>query len=131
MPEVVKETIVTQNGVDTHRSQRLLTTQLTGFQRVVYLIYFLGSVLETLLAFRLVLKLMGANPASGFVNFVYGSTAGFILPFEGMFPRASALGATVISIFEPATLIAIPVYAALTWGLVELMGIFDGSPPNT
>jgi len=54
--------------------------------RSVYLVLvFLFDVLEILLALRFVFKLLGANPSSEFVNFIYNLSAVFVAPFAGIF----------------------------------------------
>ena len=58
-------------------------------RRVVY--YILG-VLEILLAFRLVFKLLGANPDSGFVSFIYSISQVFLVPFTTIFRSAATDG---------------------------------------
>ncbi len=94
-------------------------------QTVEYVIYFFFGLLEVLLTFRLVLKLMGARVASGFVGFVYGITSLFLYPFAGIFHRAFAQGIDAVSVFEPETLIALIVYAAVAWGVVRLLQILS------
>lgn len=89
-------------------------------QRIVY--YVLG-VLEVLLAFRLVFKLLGANPASPFVAFIYSLTQIFLYPFMGIFPTAVTKGLEAQAILEPTTIIAMIVYAVIAWGIVKLIGI--------
>ena len=49
--------------------------------------YILG-ILETLFAFRLIFKLLGANPLSGFVSFIYSLTGVFLNPFNEIFRSA-------------------------------------------
>ena len=98
----------------------------TGYQTIEYLIYFILGALEIILAFRLVLKLMGASTTSGFVRSIYGLTGIFISPFEGIFRRGYAQGVETTSILEPSTLVAIIVYAVLAWGIVMLIRIFSG-----
>ena len=131
MTEIVKETVTTQN----EGPKEAVTTETkrvaSGSQTVEYLIYFLFGTLEILLAFRLVLKLTGANIASGFVGLVYGLTGIFILPFEGIFRRGYAQGVETSSILEPSTLVAIVVYAVLAWGIVKLMRILSGERQQT
>jgi hypothetical protein len=95
-------------------------------QTVQYFIYFLFGVLEVLLAFRFVLKLTGANPASMFVSLIYTITSIFVLPFQGIFRQGFTEGNVTTSIFEPSTLIAIIVYALLAWGIVKLVIILAG-----
>jgi hypothetical protein len=88
-----------------------------------YLIYFFFGVLEVLLAFRLVLKLMGANVGSAFVRLTYGITGLFILPFEGIFRRGYTQGLETTSVIEPSVLVAVMIYAVLAWGIVKLLRI--------
>ncbi|OGD10605.1 hypothetical protein A2397_01210 [Candidatus Amesbacteria bacterium RIFOXYB1_FULL_44_23] len=91
-----------------------------------YLIYFLLGTLEILLGFRLVLKLTGASVASAFVGLIYGLTGIFILPFEGIFRKGFAQGVETTSVLEPATLVALIVYAVLALGIVKLLRIISG-----
>jgi len=126
MTEIVQESVTTQNegqkAAVTTETKRVASSS----QTVEYLIYFFFGALEILLAFRLVLKLMGASTASGFVGLIYGLTGIFILPFEGIFRRATTQGIETTSVLEPSTLVAIVVYAVLAWGIVMLVRIFSG-----
>lgn len=84
--------------------------------RITSVTYFILGVLEVLLLLRLLLRLLGANEASGFVTFIYSLTHIFVGPFNGIF-NDQALGR---SVFETSTLIAMIVYALLAWGIVSL-----------
>jgi hypothetical protein len=61
--------------------------------------------LESLLAFRFVFLLTGANPNNGFVDFIYDSTGWLVDPFEGI----ASTSDTGDGVFDPATLIAMAV----------------------
>jgi len=126
MAEIIKESVTTQN----EGPKEAVTTETkrvaSSSQTVEYLIYFFFGALEILLAFRLVLKLMGASTASGFVGLIYGLTGIFILPFEGIFRRGTAQGIETTAVLEPSTLVAIIVYAILAWGIVKLVKIISG-----
>lgn len=124
MAEITKETVTTQNENTAVRTP--VTAKATGSQTFEYLVYFFFGVLEVLLAFRLVLKLTGASTASAFVGLIYGLTGVFIIPFEGIFRKGVARGAETTSVLEPATLVAIIVFAFLAWGIVKLIRIFSG-----
>ena len=131
MAEISKETITRQGNninpeVNTTTKNTSVKSTATNSQTVEYLIYFLFGALEVLLAFRLILKLMGANISSAFVGLIYGLTGIFILPFEGIFRRGYAQGVETRSILEPSTLVAIIVYAFLAWGVVKLIRISSG-----
>lgn len=89
-------------------------------KRIVY--YVLG-VLEVLLAFRLVFKLLGANPWSGFVAFVYSVSGVFLAPFINIFRPGVTRGNMTQAVLEPATVIGMIVYAILAWGIVKLIEI--------
>ncbi len=95
-------------------------------QTIQYLIYFIFGVLEILLAFRLIFKLTGANPISGFVNLIYSLSGIFILPFQGIFHSGFAQGVETTSVLEPSTLVAMIVYPLLAWGIVYLIVILSG-----
>ena len=89
--------------------------------RIGRVIYFIVGIIEVLLAFRFVFKLLGANPNSPFVAFIYGFSNIFYAPFAGIFSRATTRGAETTAIFEPSTLIAMFVYAVLGWGIIKLL----------
>ena len=131
MAEIVKESVTTQN----EGPKEAVTTETkriaSSSQSIEYLIYFFFGALEILLAFRLVLKLMGASMASGFVRLIYSLTGIFILPFEGMFRRGFSQGLETTSVLEPSTLVAIIVYAILAWGIVKLIRVLSGERQQT
>ena len=87
---------------------------------VANIIYAILGLLEGLLAFRLLFKLLGANPNSGFVNLIYSWSEPFVSPFYGIFPAATTEGVVTRSVFEPATLIAMLVYGLVAWLVVRL-----------
>ena len=136
MTEIAKETVTTQGSnvapvVNTTTKSISSKSEATSSQTIEYVIYFLFGALEVLLAFRLVLKLMGASLASAFVGLIYGLSGIFILPFEGIFRRWFSQGVETTSVLEPSTIVAIIVYAVLAWGIVKLARIFSGEKQPT
>jgi len=91
--------------------------------RVVYYIF---GILEVLLAFRLVFKLLGANPNSGFVSFIYSISQVFLVPFTAIFRSAVTQGIETKAVLEPSIVIAMIVYALIAWGIVKLIIIMRG-----
>ena len=75
------------------------------------------SIIEVILAFRLIFKLLGANPDNFFVNGIYAITQFVVDIFAGIFPKAAGSG----MVFEPGTLIAIVIVALLAWIITKLM----------
>ena len=88
-----------------------------------YIVFYILGVIEVLLAFRFVFKLLGANPQSGFVGFIYSISEIFVAPFFSIFKQVLSKGAEVPSVLEPATLIAMFVYAVIFWGIAQLIKI--------
>ena len=125
MPDVTKETITTSDDIDNSPKR-----EATSYQTAGYLVYFVFGMLDVLLAFRFVLRLLGANPSSGFVDFVYNLSEIFISPFVGIFNQSLAKGAVISSVFEPATIIALIVYAFVAWGIVTLIKLISGRQQN-
>jgi hypothetical protein len=126
MVEVTKETITTKDNSVGKSTVSKAENEATGAQTLGYVIYFFFGALEILLAFRLVLKLMGASVSSAFVNVIYALTGVFILPFEGIFRRGFTQGIETTSVLEPSVVVAIIVYAVAAWGIVKLVRIFSG-----
>lgn len=87
------------------------------------IVYYILGVLEVLFAFRLVFKVLGANPQSPFVSFIYTVSQAFLSPFSGIFRTATTKGIEAQSVLEPATIIAMIVYAIIAWGIVKLIEI--------
>lgn len=95
-------------------------------QTFIYLVYFISGLLEFVLGARLILKLLGANPRSGFVNFIYGLSEPFVAPFYGIFRSAVSRGVETAAVLEPATIVAMIIYSVIAWGIVQLFLILIG-----
>ncbi len=89
--------------------------QEIGHRKAHYYVYYITGVIEILLVFRLVLKLLGASAQSLFVNFIYTVSGIFEYPFRGIFRSGTTQGIEVRSIFEPSTIVAMIVYGVLAW----------------
>lgn len=122
-----EETVVTQEAgyaateqvtrdVAAERRLRLaLITQIT---------WAVLGLLEILLGLRFLLKLMAANPNSGFAVLIYGITKPFVAPFALLVGTPTAGGV----ILEVTTLIAMAIYALLFWGIVTVIRIAVSRP---
>jgi len=91
---------------------------------VTRIIWAVLGLLEILLGLRFLLKLIAANPDSGFAVFIYGITKPFIAPFALLVGTPTAGGV----IFEATTLIAMAVYVLLFWGIVSVVRIAVNRP---
>lgn len=125
MTEVIRETTTTRVGGTVQTAGTVAQVEVSGSRTIEYLIYFAFGVLETLLAFRVVLKFLGANMSTTFVSLIYSLTQLFIMPFEGIFRRWFSQGLETTSVLEPATLVALVVYAFLAMGIVQLVRVLS------
>lgn len=92
-------------------------TAATMGQRIVSLI---GSIIIAILALRFILSLLGANRANSFADLIYSMSQPFVAPFFGLFNYTPQFG---VSRFEFETLIAMAVYALLTYLISRMLAI--------
>jgi len=84
--------------------------------RGTQIVWYIAGLLEALLAFRFVLKLLAANPSAGFSSFIYNVSYPFAAPFLNVFNVTKVEG----SVFEWTTLLAMFVYWLIAWGIVRM-----------
>lgn len=84
--------------------------------RGTQIVWYILGVIEILLAFRFVLKLLAANGGAGFTSFIYGTTYIFAQPFLSVFRVTRVSG----SVIEYTTLLAVFVYWVIAVGIINL-----------
>jgi hypothetical protein len=87
------------------REQRIFTFKASQ------LIWLLFGVLEVLIALRIGLLLIGANPASPIVALIYGLTSLFLFPFVGLI-GSPTFGSNVLEI---SSMFAMLIYGLIAW----------------
>ena len=102
------------------REQRIFSFKIT---QLIWL--FLG-ILEALIALRIGLKLIGANPDSPIVALIYGFTYLFLFPFEGMTATPSAGG----MVLELSSFFAMGIYALIAWAVERIVWLIFYRPRN-
>ena len=100
------------------REQRIFSFKVT---QLIWL--FLG-ILEALIALRIGLKLIGANPESPIVALIYGLTYLFLFPFQGMIATPTA-GRMVL---ELSSLFAMLIYALIAWAVERIVWLLFYRP---
>jgi YGGT family protein len=93
------------------REQRVFSFKITQ------LIWLALGILEALIALRIGLKLIGANPDSPIVSLIYGFTYLFLFPFEGMTATPAAGG----MVLELSSLFAMLIYALIAWAVERII----------
>jgi hypothetical protein len=112
------EVISTQH--EPEREQRIFSFKVTQ------LIWLLLGILEALIAMRIVLKLIGANPESPIVALIYGFTYLFLFPFEGLI--GSPAGGSMV--LELSSMFAMVVYALIAWAIERIVWLLFYRPQS-
>ncbi len=120
-----KDTGLDETGAEVRQQERRIDTTSSASSRSVAtnVVWYIVGFIAVLLAFRFVLKLFGANPASGFVDAIYSITNILTAPFDNIFGVSRATAGEVRSVFEPSILVAAAVYALIGWGIVKIINI--------
>jgi uncharacterized membrane protein len=131
-----------ENNEEVDRREETVTTQRPGYSsteefsrdvgaerrlnlfQVTRLLATLLGTLQVVLGLRFVLKLMAADPSSGFAAFIYGLTGPFVQPFVGL----TSTWWSGDSILEVTTLIAMVIYALFFWGVGRVIQIVVDRP---
>jgi hypothetical protein len=84
--------------------------------RGTQIVWYILGILEALLAFRFVLKLLAANSTAGFTSFVYNVSHPFAAPFLNVFGKTQIQR----NVLEWTTLLAMIVYWLLALSIIKL-----------
>jgi len=122
--DVLEVARVIKPAISTGSLQKTYNTKKAIF-RSYQIIWYIVGVVEVVLAFRLLFKLLGANASSGFTSFIYAISAPLAGPFAGI------LGTTASSssIIEWSTLITMAVYAVIAYGIIALFQLVKPTNP--
>jgi hypothetical protein len=93
-------------------------------ERITALVSFLFLLLEGVIGLRVLLKLMGANPANVFASAIYHLSALLLVPFSGLTANP-AVGSMVLEI---TTIVAMTVYAMVAWAIIRLIWLVFYQP---
>jgi len=125
-----KKVVVQQQGDHVHEEHIVQDTNLELRQtvyKVTQLVWLLFGILEGLIGFRVILKLIAANPNNWFTFFVYQLSDFFLWPFLTITGTPEFAG----HVLEIPAIIAMLVYALLGWIIVRLIWvIFYRSPTS-
>lgn len=108
-------------------AERVTTTTVSSADRVAQIVYVVFGIIEGLIAIRVVLKLLAANPDAGFSKLIYAITEPFVALFNGVFGTPATNG----SVFELTSVLAIIVYALVAWGAVRLIAVLGQRETTT
>lgn len=128
MVDEVKDRVYTVEGDGYERKQRVVeyqpSTRAVVVSRVNALLWLVADVIAGLIAIRFVLKLLAANPANSFAQFIFQVTDVLVAPFSGLL---SSVGITSGSTVELVSIVAIVVYLLLALVITSLIRILFAS----
>jgi hypothetical protein len=103
------------------REQRIFTFKATQ------LVWLMFGILEALIALRIGLMMIGANPDSLIVALIYGFTYLFLFPFSGLVSSPSA-GNMVL---ELSSMFAMLIYGLIAWAVERTVWLIFYRPRGT
>ncbi|HEX7556764.1 MAG TPA: hypothetical protein VF338_09085 [Leptolinea sp.] len=111
-------TEVTSTQREPERDRRIFTFKATQ------LIWLLFGILEVIIALRIGLLMIGANPNSPIVALIYGFTFLFLFPFTGLV-NSPAVGNMVL---ELSSIFAMVIYALIAWAIERIVWLIFYRP---
>jgi len=92
--------------------------------KATQLVWLFFGILETLIALRIMLKLIGANPASPIAALIYAFTDLFLFPFAGLTVTPAAGG----MVLELSSFFAMVIYGLLAWAIERTIWVIFYRP---
>jgi hypothetical protein len=121
---------VRQSGDHVHEEHVVQNINLE-YREAVYkvsqFIWLIFGAIEALIGIRVILMLIGANPANTFTALVYQLSELFLWPFRNIVPNP-AFGNSVLEI---TSLIAMIVYPLIGWAIVRLIWVLFYRAPTS
>lgn len=125
-----EQVVVQQTGGHVHEERVVQNVNLEyreAIYKVTQFIWLLFGGLEALIGIRVILMLIGANPANTFTAFVYQLSELFLWPFRNIVANP-ALGNYVLEI---TSLMAMIVYPLIGWAIVRLIWVLFYRTPSS
>ena len=90
------------------------------------IIYAIGGFIETLIALRFVLRLIGANAGNVIVDWIYTWSTPFVAPFSGILGQDATVihgvGTVTQSVFDWTALVALAVIGLIVGFIGSIVG---------
>lgn len=126
-----RERVVVHQAGDHVHEERVVQNVNLEYREAIYkvtqFIWLLFGGLEALIGIRVILMLIGANPASAFVAFVYQLSALFLWPFQNIIANPAFQN----HVLEITSIIAMIVYPIIGWAIVRLIWVLFYRAPSS
>jgi len=125
-----EKVVVHQAGGHVHEEHVVQNVNLEyreAIYKVTQFVWLLFGGLEALLGIRVILMLIGANPATPFTSLIYQLSELFLWPFRNIVANP-AFGSSVLEI---TSMIAMIVYPLIGWAIVRLIWVLFYRAPTS
>jgi uncharacterized protein YggT (Ycf19 family) len=125
-----KRVVVHQSGDHVHEEQVVRNVNLEyreALSKVSQFIWLIFVGIEALIGIRVILMLIGANPANTFTAFVYQLSELFLWPFRNIVANPAFQN----SVLEITSIIAMIVYPLIGWAIVQLIWVLFYRAPSS
>ena len=125
-----KQVVVRESGDHVHEERVVRNVNLEyreALYKVSQFIWLLFIGLEALLGIRVILLLIGANPANTFTAFVYQLSELFLWPFRNIVANPAFQN----HVLEITSIIAMIVYPLIGWAIVRLIWVLFYRAPSS
>jgi uncharacterized protein YggT (Ycf19 family) len=126
-PEVIETPLVPELQEEQEEQRKARTTKFAIGKLNDYLTWFI-MVLQTMLALRFLLKLVGASPDNAFAGFLYAVTSILLIPFSGIVGSPQIHGPD--QVVEFSTLIGMLVYYLIYYALKRFFHLLISRPED-
>ena len=125
-----KSVVVEQSGDHIHEEHVVQDVNLEyreAVYKVAQFIWLLFGGLEALIGIRVILLLIGANPANPFTAFVYQFSQLFLWPFQNIVANPAIQN----YVLEITSIVAMIVYPLIGWAIVRLVWVLFYRRPTS
>jgi len=110
--EIIKER---QNDTD----DEVIYYSNSPYSKLAQFVWFIYGLVTAFLVARFILRLMGANSAAAFTDFIYNTTSPLVQPFSNVLSNSAFTTGTI----EWAAIIALVIYYLFAWAIVRLFSL--------
>jgi uncharacterized protein YggT (Ycf19 family) len=125
-----KRVVVHQSGDHVHEEHVVRNVNLEyreALYKVSQFIWLIFVGIEALIGIRVILMLIGANPANTFTAFVYQLSELFLWPFRNIVANPAFQN----NVLEITSIIAMIVYPLIGWAIVRLIWVLFYRAPTS
>jgi uncharacterized protein YggT (Ycf19 family) len=125
-----KRVVVHQSGDHVHEEHVVHNANLEyreALSKVSQFIWLIFVGIEALIGIRVILMLIGANPANTFTAFVYQLSELFLWPFRNIVANPAFQN----NVLEITSIIAMIVYPLIGWAIVQLIWVLFYRAPTS